>query len=244
MEAHESRAIDGLHVVEQDSYPEAVPGQELRNSLARRSSLTSPEPYAPHAQGLIPLRDQKRVDGTHGDYPGDEHGHEVQHAGSTLLHQYSPGESEKKQLHVQDRARAPKICGLSRKLFLWITILFILVIIIAAVLGGVLSSTLKDNNRGASDGDINLAEFIMEDKTGLAILNSKSAVYAYWLSQGGTVVEAEYTNGAWSKNRAQVPQNTMKVGTSAQDGSPIASVSYSLQGTEYVSFLSGARWWG
>ena len=214
---------EGLQAVQNESFPEVVPGQ----NLARQSTLESPEVVP----GSEMYHDNKHAQSA--SYGSATPMNEGYFAGHNTPPQYQdyPG----KEVEGLNQSRAQRrVCGMPRKRFIWVAILIVAIIILAAVLGGVLGSVLGNSDDKSSNSTstqpqtgnstTSAAEkrYTAVDKTGTALLApaSGSSIYSYYMSSDG-LVEAEFTNGL-SSNATEIKSTI--IATNAKSTSPIAAV--------------------
>lgn len=221
----------GLQTIPAHDAPEVVNDYPSRPLVQRHTSMNSPEAYTP-------IKNEKRR-----SYFGDQP--EVRpHYGNS---DEALADDDKK---ITNTSSQRNICGLRRKVFFWILAVIILVIVIAAVLGGVLASVLGGSTSSVSTGSSSSSGSSsgslpsIESKSGLAVLKPQGSttLYQYFQDSQGRIVENQYSNGQWSIQGDSVPSNAV-IGTDAQSASPIAATSWTSNGFLFVGFLrvSGRR---
>lgn len=128
--------------------------------------------------------------------------------------------------HQQGRAEK-KICGLSRKRFIIVAVV-LTTIVLAAVLGGVLGTVLKDGSESQNDNQPSEStnrpsrnEYSPVDETGTALLvpASGTSIFAYYSTSDG-LMEIEYKNGISSNESI----TTVVIARNAKPTSPIAAI--------------------
>lgn len=137
-----NRDAEGLQAVEQNDYPEVVPGQQqLRNPLERQYSLSRPEAYTPQqSQG----NEKKNGYVYGGSFP----------AASPAISDYqSPGPSQdhhehpSKEVESQKQPTERRILGMRKKVFILVAAIVALVVVLAVVLGAVLGTVLPHDSK-------------------------------------------------------------------------------------------------
>lgn len=137
-----NRDAEGLQAVEQNDYPEVVPGQQqLRNPLERQSSLSRPEAYTPQqSQG-----NEKKNGYVYGgsfsaaspgisDYPSP---------GPPQYHQVHPS----KEVESQQQPAERRILGMRKRVFIWVAAIIAIIVVLAVVLGAVLGTVLPNDDK-------------------------------------------------------------------------------------------------
>ena len=128
-------APSGLEHVSPYDAPEVVPGSQLRGPLQRNSSTNSP-------QVLTPSPPNKQQYDYYGAQPDVRAYYEPQEKPST-----DQRDGEKQA--INDSRRRVKMCGLRPKVFFWILGVVIVLLVLAAVLGGVLGSMYGKSGSGS-----------------------------------------------------------------------------------------------
>lgn len=143
MASNEYRDAEGLQAVQQDDFPEVVPGQQLRNPLERQSSLSRPEAYSPpEAQGNEKLNSHTYGGPFGAASPGQS---DYQSTGPPQYVQGYPSK-QLESLESQEKPTERRICGMRKKVFIWVAFLVAAIVVLAIVLGAVLGTVLTDGN--------------------------------------------------------------------------------------------------
>lgn len=72
----------------------------------------------------------------------------------------------------------------------------------------------------------------------MAVLSpsGQSSFFAYYVDDSGAIIEVEYPKGNWNQDHDSPPKTTNITSIGSGADSPIAAISYNLQGnTQYVS---------
>lgn len=136
-----NRDAEGLQAVEQNDYPEVVPGQQqLRNPLERQSSLSRPEAYTPQqSQG----NDKKNGYVYGGSFAAPSPGlSDYQSPGPPQYHQVPS-----KEMESQEQPAERRIMGMRKKVFIWVAAIIAFIVVLAVVLGAVLGTVLPNDNK-------------------------------------------------------------------------------------------------
>ncbi|KAK4501794.1 hypothetical protein PRZ48_007603 [Zasmidium cellare] len=241
MASNINRDAEGLQAVEQNDYPEVVPGQQqLRNPLERQSSLSRPEAYTP-SQPQGNEKQRGYVQDGYGSYTAVSQGGSDHH--SPAPPQYNQ-DYPTKQLESQEKP-APterRIFGMRKKVFIWVAAIVAIIVVLAVVLGAVLGTVLpgddkSSNSSGSSSantttGNATNSAMSAKDKTGMAMLSpaGQSSTFSYYVDSSGAIIEVEYPNGNWNQNQNSPPKTTNITSIGGSSNTPIAAIAYTLQG--------------
>lgn len=215
---------DGLNVVEYNNAPEVVHLGHDMPEVAPRGKFASPF----HEKVVVQYDVAPAL--AHSEY-GD------------------PSRNYMINQPIQTGGRQRRICGIKRPIFLLLAVILIL-LITAAVLGGVLSAVLGKKNVSAQAQVSNSTSSTLPsnasntttsnpateamDMTGLALLSppGSSTMYAYYANKLGVIVEATLPQSPGSSSKPFDLSNSAiaNVSTNALPGSSIAAVSYVQNG--------------
>ncbi|KAK3691587.1 hypothetical protein LTR37_018542 [Vermiconidia calcicola] len=218
-----------LEVVGHSDAPEVVTVSSP-SPLNRQSSLHQPEPY--HAAPVY-YGDSKQQYGGGGYYSDaeavvspDDHGARPSYI---IPDEKQAGVTAHE---VDGRKEGRRYCGLRKGVFIALIVAVALLLVIAAVLGGVLGTVLPKDSR--SDA---LAEIPLEVMAGTGLASTLSGdgsnrLLTYLQDADGQILENVYADSTWSLSDRNL-LNTSIVTTEAVVGSPLAAVSYQLDGKTY-----------
>ncbi|KAF2171139.1 hypothetical protein M409DRAFT_51352 [Zasmidium cellare ATCC 36951] len=243
MASNVNRDAEGLQAVEQNNYPEVVPGQQqLRNPLERQSSLSRPEAYSPPQPQGNEKPNGYGHDG-YGSYTAVSQGHSDHQ--SLAPPQYGQ-DYPSKQLESQEKPAERRILGMRKKVFIWVAAIVAIIVVLAVVLGAVLGTVLPDDDKSSnnpqnsgsgsannsSSSNATNSAFLAKDKTGMAMLSpaGQSSQFAYYVDDSGAIIEVEYPNGNWNQNQDAPPKTTNITSIGSGSDTPIAAIAYTLQG--------------
>lgn len=140
MASNINRDAEGLQAVEQNDYPEVVPGQQLQNPLGRQSSLSRPEAYTPaQPQG----NDKQQTKHYAGSFAPESRGNSDHHSPAPPQYDYSTKGEESQEKPKEEK----RILGMRKKVFIWVVAIVAIIVILAIVLGAVLGTVLPSDNR-------------------------------------------------------------------------------------------------
>ncbi|KAF7185755.1 hypothetical protein HII31_12857 [Pseudocercospora fuligena] len=213
------RSSEGPQVFGFENAPEVVSGPDWESkSKVNRSSLYSPQAWNTDLPEATQGRSSDKTAVYSTEYSDKE--------ANTLL---------------TAKPEQRKYCGLRRKTFLWLSVGVFLLVVIAAVLGGVLGTVLdkSDDDERTDDADTSAVDgpsLLVRDKTGLAMVNPSGSqtLYAYYMDAAGKILEGTYENGTWDQRhladqQAEITKNV----TSAPPGTSIAAVAYTRNSEAY-----------
>ncbi|KAK3705999.1 hypothetical protein LTR37_012993 [Vermiconidia calcicola] len=227
-----------LEVVGHSDAPEVVAVSSPSPSpspLNRQSSLHQPEPY--HAVPVY-YGDDKQQYGGGEYYSGAEIVVFPEEDVSTRPSYLRPDEKQPgvSAQEVDGRKEGRRCCGLRKGVFICLIVAVALLLVMSAVLGGVLGTVLPKDSKYEAPANKPLE--VMAG-TGLASALSgddSNRLLTYFQDADGQILENVYGDSTWSLSDRNLI-NASIVTTAAVAGSPLAAISYQLDGKTYSQFF-------
>ncbi|TKA75692.1 hypothetical protein B0A55_03181 [Friedmanniomyces simplex] len=241
----------GLEVTERPDGPEVVPGT-LAPVVERRSSLNSPEIVHPEQ-----YQTNKQE---HGNYFGGNDEAAAPEYGDEARPAYISNDAKEPGVGTHETGsprKSRRYCGMSRAVFIAV-IVVAAVVVLGAVLGGVLGTLLTRRSVKSSDSSLpqpysfngtsnttSKSNGPLEAMAGTGFATAVSAdgsgrLLMYYQDANGRIIENSYLNESWTLEDSSLIDQSM-VTNDATRGSPLAAVSYTLNGLQYrqVFYIDG-----
>ncbi|USW55841.1 hypothetical protein Slin15195_G091600 [Septoria linicola] len=205
------RVAEQPQTYDYDSGLQVVSGPQWKSNLGRTMSMNGPQT----AYSLLPETDWTKQNARF----------QVEHSDKEIQHQEEP----------------PKrtICGIRRKLFLWVSFMVTAIVIIAVALGVGLATGLRKHDDDRTD-DIDTSatngpQLQIRDKSGVAMTSppGQDVLYAYYTDAAGRFLEGKYEGGSWDQNNmvAEQAKITTAIRSAPEPGTLLAAVSYTRDNT-------------